>query len=248
MNNYGVILNQMGLRGMVTVMQQDYIWPISRVLFPVDGEQFDDHHSFLVRYQANEDLGLDMHTDDSDVTFNVCLGDNQFDGGTLVFCGMFGTGTHRHYTHTYQHEIGRAVLHLGDHRHGADDIKSGTHQNWIVWNHNWKHRASPEYGARMRAKSGYYEAETAPPSQVCLSFTHHRDYRHFVKEVPAAAAANRPSHGWCPPPGKEYEGYGNVPISNDNPHTNDTKEQDQSIATNEWKLKIWSISILFDAF
>lgn len=27
--------------------------------------QFDSHHSFIVRYTAAEDLGLDMHTDDS---------------------------------------------------------------------------------------------------------------------------------------------------------------------------------------
>ena len=34
------------------------------VLLP-EGSQFDDHHSFIVRYTASEDLGLDMHTDDS---------------------------------------------------------------------------------------------------------------------------------------------------------------------------------------
>jgi len=35
--------------------------------------QFDDHHSFIVRYQAGKALGLDMHMDDSDVTFNIFL-------------------------------------------------------------------------------------------------------------------------------------------------------------------------------
>ena len=30
-----------------------------------EASQFDDHHSFIVRYTASEDLGLDMHTDDS---------------------------------------------------------------------------------------------------------------------------------------------------------------------------------------
>ena len=76
---------------MITSFQQTYLWPIARQLFPIQGSQFDDHHSFLVRYQAGEDLGLDMHTDDSDVTFNVCLGDPDFQGATLVFCGMFGS-------------------------------------------------------------------------------------------------------------------------------------------------------------
>lgn len=30
-------------------------------------------------------------------------------------------------------EVGRAVLHLGSRRHGADDIESGTRMNLIVW-------------------------------------------------------------------------------------------------------------------
>jgi hypothetical protein len=66
MNNYGVILNEIGMRPMISALQQQYIWPLARVLFPKEGQQFDDHHSFIVRYQADEDLGLDMHTDDSD--------------------------------------------------------------------------------------------------------------------------------------------------------------------------------------
>ena len=32
---------------------------------PCQASQFDSHHSFIVRYTATEDLGLDMHTDDS---------------------------------------------------------------------------------------------------------------------------------------------------------------------------------------
>jgi hypothetical protein len=55
MNNYRVILNEIGMRSMVTSLQQQYKWPISRVLFPKQGRQFDDHHSFIVRYQADED-------------------------------------------------------------------------------------------------------------------------------------------------------------------------------------------------
>ena len=40
----------------------------------------------MVQYKQGEDHGLDMHTDDSDVTFNVCLGRN-FTGATLTVCG-----------------------------------------------------------------------------------------------------------------------------------------------------------------
>ena len=45
-----------------------------------------------VRYRSDEDAGLDMHTDDSDVTFNVCLG-KEFTGAGLTFCGLGGTRT-----------------------------------------------------------------------------------------------------------------------------------------------------------
>ena len=47
---------------------------MARALWPVEGASFDDHHSFCVSYKPDEDRGLDMHTDNSDVTLNVCLG------------------------------------------------------------------------------------------------------------------------------------------------------------------------------
>ena len=39
--------------------------------------------------EMGKDLGLDMHTDNSDITFNVCLG-RDFDGAGLTFCGHMG--------------------------------------------------------------------------------------------------------------------------------------------------------------
>ncbi len=52
------------------------------------------HHTFVVEYEPGKDLGLDMHTDASDVTFNACLG-REFTGGLLVFCGLQGDPSHR---------------------------------------------------------------------------------------------------------------------------------------------------------
>ena len=73
MNMYGLIVNEIGMRDAITELQQDILWPVARLLWPLQSTQFDAHHSFIVRYKADEDLGLDMHTDDSDVTFNVCM-------------------------------------------------------------------------------------------------------------------------------------------------------------------------------
>ena len=127
MNRYGLILNEVGFRPSLDVLQRA-VWPIARGLWPVEGEQFDSHHSFVVSYKPDEDRGLDMHTDDSDVTFNVCLGRN-FTAAGLTFCGNMGAGDHRQISHRYLHHKGRAVMHLGRRRHGADDISQGHRMN-----------------------------------------------------------------------------------------------------------------------
>lgn len=202
MNNYGVIVNDIGMRNLISNFQQRYLLPLAQRLFPVEGAHLDDHHSFIVRYQADEDLGLDMHTDDSDVTFNVCLGE-QFTGAKLQFCGDMGQPNHRQWTHEYQHQVGRAVLHLGSRRHGAEDIESGTRLNLIVWSHNHAFRQSPDY-LRCR-RMDFYQKEQGPPSLACLSYTHDRDYQAFQK-LPAAAHKLR-LRPWCPPVGKEYAGF-----------------------------------------
>ncbi|CAB9513630.1 and iron-dependent oxygenase domain-containing protein 2 [Seminavis robusta] len=204
MNKYGVVVNEIGLRPLISSFQQDYLWPISKVLFPQEATpKFDGHHSFIVRYQADEDLGLDMHTDDSDVTFNVCLGET-FTGSTLTFCGEFGAANHRQYTHQYHHQVGRAILHLGSRRHGADDIDTGRRMNLIVWNHNSVWRASSQY---RELKHGMgYQREQGLPSKVCLSYTHDVDYLAYHDDLPERAKTLQ-LHPWCPPPGMEYEGF-----------------------------------------
>lgn len=101
-------------------------------LFPGVGSHFDRHHTFVVRYKVGEDLGLDMHTDDSDVTFNVCLG-KDFKGAGLQFCGDQGATDHRKASLQYQHRVGHCVVHRGHRRHGADDITEGERLNLIVW-------------------------------------------------------------------------------------------------------------------
>ena len=206
MNNYGVIVNEIGLRPLITAFQQEYLWPLARILFPKQASQFDDHHAFIVRYQAGQDLGLDMHVDDSDVTFNVCMGDDNFTGATLSFCGMFGTPNHRQLVHVYHHVVGRAVLHLGNRRHGADDIESGVRSNLIVWNHNWQWRDKPEY--KERRQFHVYQAEQGPPDPTCLSYTHDRDYLAYKDKTSLPPSQrDRTFQGWCPPRGKEYDGF-----------------------------------------
>ena len=92
----------------------------------------------------------------------------------------------------YAHVVGRALVHLGSRRHGADDISAGERNNLIVWNTNERHRASDTYVNRAP-----YHAERGPPDARCLSYTHDRDFGAFRAYPPGKAEFE--GGGWCPP-------------------------------------------------
>ncbi|KAK3266798.1 hypothetical protein CYMTET_24604 [Cymbomonas tetramitiformis] len=196
MNNYGLVVNEIGMLPMLTKLQQIYLQPIAKLLFPEEGAVFHGHHSFMVQYKQGEDLGLDMHTDDSDVTFNICLG-KEFVAAGLTLCGTVGTPDHRQLAHKYDHIPGRCIVHLGSKRHGADDIITGERNNLIVWNHN------EDFRARGGTKARGFAKESDIPHQDCLSYTHDRDYS-LLKEFPQGergrvAKATNKRQAWCPP-------------------------------------------------
>lgn len=100
-------------------------------------------HAFTIRYTTSGDKKLDTHVDDADVTLNICLG-KQFTGGRLYFQGLKDStiskvpqGTHSYFKdgkeYFIDHQIGKGLLHLGKHIHGAQNITSGERINLIVW-------------------------------------------------------------------------------------------------------------------
>lgn len=197
MNAYGIILNEIGLEPFVDELQQ-MLQPIGELLWPGPGSCWDGHHCFVVRYRTGEDLGLDMHTDDSDVTFNVSLGVG-FEGAGLNFCGLMGAPDHRKHSYTFNHLRGSCVCHLGRKRHGAADITSGERLNIILWNHSSTYRQSLEYTKPP------YKTEAGPPDEVCVSYTHDRDYGNFKTYQPGQEKFK--GRGWCPRPPFEYPGF-----------------------------------------
>lgn len=187
MNRYGMVLNQLGLEPAITELQQRYIKPLQHFLFGQEGFAPDDHHCFIVRYNKEEDVGLDMHSDSSDVTLNVCLG-REFSGSTLTFCGLVGNRDHRLMKHVYHHQVGRAVIHLGRQRHGADDLESGERLSFILWNTSKSWRDSDEYFKTLMRRKGGPEAS---PDLVCLSYTHDEDYTQFREALTRPEAVRR---------------------------------------------------------
>jgi len=141
MNNYGVILNDIGFKRAMNELMDNYISPFARLFFPdYGGETLDRNHSFVVKYKIGEDLDLDEHVDDSDVTLNVCLG-KSFVGGDLDFHGVKGTPSSKQEHSRWQHKPGIGVLHIGNHWHSALPISEGERWNLIIWCRSSKKRA-----------------------------------------------------------------------------------------------------------
>ncbi|XP_060203195.1 2-oxoglutarate and iron-dependent oxygenase domain-containing protein CP2-like isoform X2 [Lycium barbarum] len=138
MNKFGAVLDDFGLETMLDKLMEDFIRPISRVFFSeVGGSTLDSHHGFVVEYGMDRDVDLGFHVDDSEVTLNVCLG-KQFSGGELFFRGVrcekhVNAETQPEEIFDYAHVAGRAVLHHGQHRHGARATTSGHRINLLLW-------------------------------------------------------------------------------------------------------------------
>ena len=181
MNNYGVILNSIGMERTMDALQRVCVRPLAAALFPTEGEHVDHHHSFMVQYKQGEDLGLDMHTDACDVTVNVCLG-KEFSGAGLTFCGLRGdvSGNERRFCYRHQHVKGRGIIHLGHQRHGADDIVTGERFNLIMWNKSSCYRTTRDFSS----KYSHGVSSRGPPDLVCLSYTHDDDYEEFQPYPP----------------------------------------------------------------
>ncbi len=145
MNKYGVILDDLGFGPFLNELMTKYVAPLSGLLFKdLGGDTLDEHHGFIVEYGMNKDTSLGFHTDDSEITLNVCLG-KHFTGGTLYFDGV---REHKcQQTLSLQndhieivHKIGRAILIQGQQMHGANDITSGERYNLIMWCKSSKYR------------------------------------------------------------------------------------------------------------
>lgn len=193
MNNYGLIMNEIGLHETFSNLMQTFLQPLVSAYFLrfTDGFAVDHHHTFMVQYMDGQDVALDMHSDDSEVTLNVNICD-AFQGAGLLFCGIQGDTDRRRVKLEYSHRLGRAVMHAGLHRHGAECLTSGKRYNIIMWCRSSRFRQSARYEGRWHSSS---PVEGAPDLR-CLSRTHDRDYKHWVKRAgsaPRRAPADKPS-------------------------------------------------------
>jgi len=126
---------------------------LANVLCPVDVALYGRnaplvyHHDYCICFEEGGDQSLKPHTDDSDVTFNIFLGNesgSQHRGAELLLLAPadkdIACGTPRlhaeyagkmyEYTHT---EVGRMVCHPGDRWHAVKKLDSGSRWNLLTW-------------------------------------------------------------------------------------------------------------------
>ncbi|XP_072206876.1 2-oxoglutarate and iron-dependent oxygenase domain-containing protein 2 isoform X3 [Excalfactoria chinensis] len=134
MNNYGVLLNELGMdESFITPLREKYLRPITALLYPdLGGACLDSHKAFVVKYSLHEDLDLSSHYDNAEVTLNVSLG-KDFTEGSLYF-GDFRQDPSPvpNYTEV-EHVRTQGLLHRGGQIHGALPIASGERWNLIIW-------------------------------------------------------------------------------------------------------------------
>ncbi|NWT41299.1 OGFD2 protein, partial [Rissa tridactyla] len=134
MNNYGVLLNELGLdETFITPLREKYLRPITALLYPdLGGACLDSHKAFVVKYSLHEDLDLSSHYDNAEVTLNVSLG-KEFTEGNLYFGDFSQDPTPVPNYIEIEHVGAQGLLHRGGQIHGALPVASGERWNLIIW-------------------------------------------------------------------------------------------------------------------
>ena len=138
-------LDVIGLHWINNVLLHLIVRPISKHLFKntelMEGD-LDWRQGYVAAYKGQSSNTkvehqnrLVVHTDDSEITLNVGLGDD-FDGGELQFWGLRDEDDPQ-LLGTYSPVPGRALLHAGRHFHQVTRVTKGERYALILWARSW---------------------------------------------------------------------------------------------------------------
>ncbi|MEM9103275.1 MAG: 2OG-Fe(II) oxygenase family protein [Pseudomonadota bacterium] len=181
---YGIVLNRGGMmldsrslgylaapsfQAFYRDLIDQYMRPISRLLFPEIMGYDTQSFGFSIQYQPTTDTSIRPHTDASAVTLNINLNlpGEEFSGSAVDFFNPV-TGV----KHELVFEPGTAVIHRGNVPHAAQPITSGERSNFVFWLYG-KHGQIP---ANQTAKA--IDKDDAQ-KRWSLSTTEHDDYSPF---------------------------------------------------------------------
>lgn len=77
------------------------------------------------------------HTDDSEVTLNIGMGDH-FEGGDLNFWGLRNSKNEGSFVGEFHPVIGTALIHAGRHLHEVQSVTKGNRFAYIIWARSWQ--------------------------------------------------------------------------------------------------------------
>ncbi|OWF42700.1 2-oxoglutarate and iron-dependent oxygenase domain-containing protein 2-like [Mizuhopecten yessoensis] len=172
MNKYGILLNELGFdECFLNPLRKNYLHKLAAILYPDwGGAYLDSHKAFIVQYKMGEDLDLNYHYDNAEVTLNVALGKN-YTGGSLYFGDMRTVSVEDTECSEYEHMAGIGIVHRGQHYHGALPILTGERYNLIVWMRSSKvrNRLCPmcDQKPELVETVGYGDGFTQPTVNLC---------------------------------------------------------------------------------
>ena len=98
------------------------------------GERLDYIHGFTIRYTTNElDRNLSRHLDQSQITFNLCLHNDDSIGSKIWFNGVRDDINTMNENISISLSTNEAIIHSGQHWHSTEDIENGERINLILW-------------------------------------------------------------------------------------------------------------------
>eukprot|EP00934_Nitzschia_sp_Nitz4_P007076 Nitzschia sp. Nitz4//scaffold171_size48012//27340//28653//NITZ4_007126-RA/size48012-processed-gene-0.4-mRNA-1//1//CDS//3329538704//7066//frame0 len=136
-------LDNMGLGWLNDMLLHMVVRPMARHLYPDEtaSTDLDWRHGFLAAYSAQPSPNqprqrLIPHTDDSEVTLNLCLQPAK-DGGDVVMWGVRGTSQFGQLQGEYSPSAGRGLLHVGRHHHEVTQVLKGDRLALVLWARSW---------------------------------------------------------------------------------------------------------------
>lgn len=143
-NNRPFDLDQLGLGWINDFLFQLLIRPISKHLFADNGD-LDWRQGYVAAYSVTPTPEaprerLVTHTDDSEVTLNIGLSDDNMKGGLVEFKGQRRDSVDQQETlrGAIQPKLGRALLHRGRHFHAVSPVTAGDRFSLVVWARSWQ--------------------------------------------------------------------------------------------------------------
>lgn len=144
-------LDALGLGWLNDLLFHFIVRPVAAQLYrdsELAGGDLDWRQGYIAAYSASPTeikprQRLVPHTDDSEITLNICLGD-EFDGGLLNFWGIRGSTTAGQFVGEYTPQVGRGIFHVGRHLHEVTEVTSGNRFAYIQWARSWSGARSVE--------------------------------------------------------------------------------------------------------